>query len=93
MALALGCTVDELMKRISAYEFRQWYIYEQVHGPLGGERLDYAAALIAERITNMLRGKNAKPIPQDTYMATWYKPQEVISEDGHDSQSDDSPWS
>lgn len=70
------------MRRISAYEFRQWYVYEQCFGPLGGERIDHAAALIAERITNMLRDPSAKPISQDVFLARWNELKEATSEDG-----------
>lgn len=48
-------TVDELLGKISSREITEWQAYEQISGPIGPyERLDWAAALIAERITYML---------------------------------------
>lgn len=46
---------------MSAYELLEWQAYENVSGPLGADRLDYLAAMLAERVTNMLRhgGKEA----------------------------------
>jgi len=40
---------------MSARELREWQAYETVFGPIGAERDDYLAAMLAERITNMLK--------------------------------------
>lgn len=48
-------TVDEMLGKISSRELIEWQAYEKVAGPIGPyERLDRAAALIAERVTYML---------------------------------------
>jgi len=51
------------MEVIPALELQEWMAYEFVHGSLSvGVRIDQSAALIAERVTNMLKseGKAAK---------------------------------
>jgi len=56
---------------MSAYELRQWYVYEQIYGPIGGERLDYVAAIIAERITNTYLRKGSNPASLATFLPKW----------------------
>lgn len=64
----MGMPVAELLKRISGRELQEWRAYEQLHGPVGVEaRLDQAAALIAERVTNCLVEMQPRP-SQDTFM-------------------------
>jgi hypothetical protein len=48
-------TVGEMLARIDSHELTEWQAYEQIAGPIGPhERLDWAAALIAERVTYMM---------------------------------------
>lgn len=62
-------TVGELLKRISALELAEWQAFEQVHGPVGVEaRIDHAAALIAERVTNCLTTTKGKPPTLDDFL-------------------------
>jgi hypothetical protein len=55
---------------MSARELREWQAYEKVEGPIGAERMDYLAAMLAERVTNMLRssGKNESI---KSFMPSW----------------------
>lgn len=61
-------THAELLKRISGRELAEWRAFEHVYGPVGVEaRIDQAAALIAERVTNSLVEMSPRPT-QDDYM-------------------------
>lgn len=43
-------TVEELLARISSRELAEWAAFEQEHGPLGLERGDWQAAVVAQAI-------------------------------------------
>ncbi|HET8684973.1 MAG TPA: hypothetical protein VFM54_24335 [Micromonosporaceae bacterium] len=57
LALALGCTVRELLARIDSRELTEWLVYEQLYGPLGPDRDDQLAALVAATVANALRSR------------------------------------
>jgi hypothetical protein len=60
-----------MLKRISARELAEWQAYERLYGPVGVEaRVDMAAALIAERITNSLLEVRPRP-RQDDFLPRW----------------------
>jgi hypothetical protein len=65
-------TVGELMGRINARELTEWSAYETVTGPIGPERADLHAAMIAAAITNAMGGKAGnKPATPDDFMPVW----------------------
>jgi hypothetical protein len=79
-------TVDELLGKIDSRELTEWQAFERMNGPIDPyERLDRAAALIAERVTYMLSSpkgrKKIKGVEQ--FVPKWG--QEEVSEDGDDS--------
>lgn len=79
-------TVDELLGKVSSQELTEWMAFERLNGPIDPyERLDRAAALIAERVTYMLSSpkgrKKIKGIEQ--FVPKWGA--EEISGDGDDS--------
>jgi len=57
--LALGCTVEELLARISSRELAEWMAYAELE-PFGEERADLRAGIVASTIANVNRGKNRK---------------------------------
>ncbi|WP_431729964.1 phage tail assembly protein T [Verrucosispora sp. TAA-831] len=63
-------TVAEMLSRISSRELTEWHVYEQLYGPLGGERDDRLAALIAHTVANANRHRRA-PYPYDDFLLTW----------------------
>lgn len=77
----MGCTVEELLKRISSREIAEWEAYEAVAGPLGHEYSDEMLASIHEQLQtlNRLTGANFEdnpmpeptkvPRPEDLYIA------------------------
>lgn len=53
-------------------EFRTWSAYEALTGPLGPERADYQAALVAHVVANAApRKKGAKPYKLDQFLLKW----------------------
>jgi hypothetical protein len=46
-----------MLTHMSSREFTYWQAYERVTGFLGQERDDILAAMVAERVTSMLQGK------------------------------------
>lgn len=54
--------------------------YERVNGSIGLERLDYHAALVAERVSNMLKGPKTKQYTVDDFMPKWVS---QVSEGGN----------
>lgn len=59
--MALGMTVGELLDRIDSRELTEWRAFELLNGPVSPyDRLDRAAALIAERITYMLSNPKSR---------------------------------
>lgn len=79
------------MVRISAHELHQWYVFEQIYGPLnGGERIDHAAAFLAQTYINTNRGKGKAPARLEYFLPKWSQ-REVI-EDGDNSEPDATDW-
>lgn len=77
--------VRELLARVDSRELAEWMAYEQVTGPLGPERADIHAGIIAAAIHNAntgKRGRKAKPrdfIPRwDRAAQTWEEQLAVI---------------
>lgn len=69
----LGCTVAELLTRISSRELTEWMVYEKLTGPLGGRRLDIAAAIGAAATINANR-KRRRPHRVEDFVPVWSKP-------------------
>lgn len=70
--MALGCTVEELLARISSKELTEWQAYEQVAGPVDiGSRLDERFAMLASVVANVNRGKAQKPYRQEEFLPPW----------------------
>jgi hypothetical protein len=49
-----------MLRRMSADELTEWQAYEKVTGPLGAERLDVLATLVAYYVVTALGAKNAR---------------------------------
>lgn len=81
-------TVGELLETIDSRELTEWMAFEQLNGPISPyDRLDRAAALIAERISYMLsspqgRAKLDRAGGAKQFMPRWGE-REVV--DGDDS--------
>lgn len=75
-------TVRELLDRIDSREIAEWMAYERIAGPLGGERLDVAAGIVASTVANANRDKKSKVAKITDFMPTWDRRQ----------QSDEEMW-
>ena len=75
--MALGCTIQELLTRMSATEYLQWKAYYYLE-PFGFERDDYHAALIAQTTANFA-GRVKRPIALREFMLQ--KPEPEIDDE------------
>jgi hypothetical protein len=69
LALALGMTVAEVQEKVSGEELKWWMAYNRI-SPIGPERQDYNAALIASTVFNSQRTKG-KPIEIEDMALKW----------------------
>lgn len=61
----------ELDLKLSAWEIKEWAAYEFVSGPLGGERVDMLAAMLAKTMVNLFRSKGSREATVTDYMPKW----------------------
>ncbi|PRX90820.1 phage tail assembly protein T [Allonocardiopsis opalescens] len=74
-------SVEKLLEETSSRELTEWAVYEKVAGPLGGKRIDVAAAQIVAAIYNVNRKKGAPLINPSDLVPKW-----------DDYQSDEDMW-
>ena len=67
MALALGCTVRELLARIDSRELAEWRAFYQME-PFGHFRGDLQAGIIASTIANVNKGKKGQAFTPADFM-------------------------
>lgn len=73
--------VQEMLERTSSRELSEWQAYEKVTGPLGQERDDTLAALVALVVANSAGSK--KKLKLSDFLPTWDRPRQTP-----DQQSD-----
>ncbi|MGH7341914.1 MAG: phage tail assembly protein T [Candidatus Rokuibacteriota bacterium] len=61
----------ELLARCSASELTEWAAYERIAGPLGAERGDVQAAIVASTIANVNRGKKSRRFMPKDFIPRW----------------------
>ncbi|MGH3598935.1 MAG: phage tail assembly protein T [Pseudonocardiaceae bacterium] len=61
----------ELLRRMSSAELTDWMAYEQVAGPLGGERQDLLNAMLTAVVARTAGNK----LPPEDFMPRWNAPQ------------------
>ncbi|MCP2339160.1 phage tail assembly protein T [Actinomadura rupiterrae] len=64
-------TVGRLLATIDARELAEWSAYERVAGPLGPDRGDYQAAIIAATIANGNRDEKSEPFTPADFLPDW----------------------
>jgi hypothetical protein len=52
--------VEELLARVTSRELTEWAAFEREYGPLGPERGDWQAAVVAHTVAMVNGAKNAK---------------------------------
>lgn len=67
-------TVAELLARCSASELTDWIAYERIAGPLGADRLDIHAGIVASTTANVMRQKNSKTYKPKDFIPKWDRP-------------------
>jgi hypothetical protein len=60
-----------LLGRISARELTEWMAFDRVCGPIGQQRDDQLAALIAERVTNSLSSGKGRRMAVTDFLPRW----------------------
>ena len=64
LALALGMTVQELGERMSGRELQEWLAYDRL-SPIGAERSDLHAGIVASVMANCHRSRGEPFKPSD----------------------------
>ena len=67
LALALGCTVRELLARVDAHELVEWMVFYGLE-PWGDERADLRAGIQAATTANCHRTSKGKAFEPDDFM-------------------------
>lgn len=67
----MGCSVNELLARFSSRELSEWRAYEQVTGPIGQERGDWLAGVVASTQANSAMGKRGKRLSPRDFILKW----------------------
>ena len=62
--------VAEAQARISSREFAEWMAYDRYH-PIGPERLDLLAAMLAVTMVNLWRAPKCPAVRLDTFLPRW----------------------
>lgn len=73
-------TRAELLARVSSLELSEWRAYSQVE-PFGEERADMRAALVAQTMANLWRGKNTNPFTLEDFMLKFEPEPEPMTPD------------
>jgi hypothetical protein len=66
-------TVGEMLHRMTSSELAEWQVYERLYGPVGQERDDQLAALVAATIANAMSGKKGKRHKIRDFLPVWSK--------------------
>lgn len=74
LALRMGRTAEELGHCLGSKEFVDWIAYDR-SSPIGDERGDLQAALIAQVLFNMLRGQRTQPAELEDFVLKFGMPQ------------------
>ncbi len=74
----MGCTVDELLGRVSSRELSEWMAYAQIE-PFGEKRADLRAGIVASTMANIHRGKR-KPFNPEDFMPEFERQEKAPEE-------------
>lgn len=67
LALAMHCTVDELLDRVSSRELSEWQAFDACE-PIGCWRMDYNFAMLCALFANANRKKGTQPFKTIDFM-------------------------
>lgn len=63
--------VGEMLVRTSALELAEWQAYEREYGPLGPERGDWQAALVAHTFAMLMSSKKGRKLKLQDFLLRW----------------------
>lgn len=63
--------VEEMLRRTSSAELTEWAAYEQLNGPLGGQRMDVLFAQLCAVVANAQRDKKQKKAKPKDFLPQW----------------------
>lgn len=63
--------VEEMLIRTSSAELTEWAAYEQLNGPLGGQRTDVLLAQLCAVVANANRDKKSKKAKPKDFLPQW----------------------
>ena len=66
-------TVAELADRIDSRELTEWAAFERVEGPIGQERADGHAGIVASIVANSNRKKGRRAFEPNDFIPDWEK--------------------
>jgi len=67
----LGCTVAELGERMSAEEFVEWMVFNELE-PMSPVRIENCIATLSAVVANMFRGKGKRPASPSDFMVDFF---------------------
>lgn len=70
--MALGMSVAQCQREVSAAEFSEWMAYDRIE-PFGERRADLRAGIVAAVTANAFRGKDSKPFQASDFMPDFDK--------------------
>lgn len=71
------------MAGITSHELSEWMAYERVAGPLGGRRIDVAAAVMSAVVANSNRDPKSRAVPVEDFLVNWDGPvRDTMSPEG-----------
>jgi len=80
LALAIGCTVGELLDRVDSRELTEWMAFDAIE-PIGSWRDDYNSGMLCSLLANINRRKGAAPIPPQAFMPFMPKEEDFLTDD------------
>lgn len=78
LALALGCTVSELLDRVDSAELTEWIAFDSVE-PIGAWRFDFQFGMLMALQANMHRRPGRKPYEPQDFMPFLPKPEQDLN--------------
>ena len=70
--MKLGCTVAELLNRVSSHELSEWLAFSTLE-PFGADAENLGHEITASTIANVNRSKNDKPYKVEDFMPKFEK--------------------
>lgn len=70
-----------MLARTSSRELAEWQAYEREYGPLGPERGDWQAAMVANTLAAVMGGKQSRRLRLTDFLLRWSAPRRQTPEE------------